>query len=93
MLKVTEETVSGWESGKYHPKTSYIARIISFLGYSPISYGNDLKQYRKGQGLTAYKLARMLKVDTRTIAKFEAGKTIREDVARKIKTDYLKLSQ
>lgn len=84
IMNVSEDTITGWENGRCIPKTSYIPRIISFLGYSPISYGNDLKQYRKERGLSAVKLAKMLKVDTRTITKIEVGKTVRKEVVEKI---------
>ena len=69
ILHVSEDTITGWEKGKSTPQTSCISRIIFFLGYSPISYGNYLKQYRKERGLTAVKLAKILKVDSRTITK------------------------
>lgn len=83
-LNVTEDTIVVWETGRHLPKTSYIPRIISFLGYAPISYDNELKQFRKERGLTTVKLAKILKVDTRTIAKMEANKTARRDVKDKI---------
>ena len=74
IMNVTGDTITGWENGRCAPQISYIHRIVSFLGYSPIFYGNNLKQYRKDQGLTALNLVRILNVDTRTIAKIEAGK-------------------
>lgn len=43
ILHVTEDTITGWESGRSNPMTHYIPRIISFLGYSPISYTIYLK--------------------------------------------------
>lgn len=84
IMNVSEDTITGWENGRCIPKTNYIPRIISFLEYSPISYGNDLKQYRKERGLTILEMAKILKMDTRTIAKIEVGKIVKEDVMEKI---------
>lgn len=84
-MHVTEETISGWEKGNSNPQTSYISKIISFLGYSPISYGNYLKQYRKERGLTAVKLAKILKIDPRTVTSIENGNRVRKDLEEKIK--------
>jgi len=89
IMNVSEDTITGWENGRCIPKTSYIPRIISFLGYSPISYGNYLKQYRKERGLSAVKLAKMLKVEARTIAKIEANKIAGEDVIIRV-SKYIK---
>jgi DNA-binding XRE family transcriptional regulator len=84
ILHVTEDTITDWENGRCAPQTSYIPRIISFLEYSPISYGNNLKQYRKEKGLTVVKLAKILKVDSRTITKIEGGKNAQADATEKI---------
>ncbi|EKD32215.1 MAG: hypothetical protein ACD_77C00146G0002 [uncultured bacterium] len=84
IVNVTEDTIVGWETDRHMPKTSYIPRIISYLEYSPLSYVNNLKRYRIERGLTIVKLAKMLKVDTRTIANIENGNKVREDVMEKI---------
>ncbi len=56
-------------------------RILKFLGYIPFemetsSLGEKIKTYRRTHGLTQKALAKQLKIDPTTLARWEKGKGI-----------------
>jgi len=74
-------TVLNWETGATNPKFRYLPGIIQFLGYNPFPTNPEvplyvkLKARRLETGLSQKELARLLKVNECTIAKWEAGKS------------------
>lgn len=73
-------TVNAWETGRAEPKTSYLGRIIEFLGYEPfqgaMTFAERLREKRRNLGLTQYQLARQLDVPKDTISLLETGKEV-----------------
>lgn len=80
MLGVEVTVINSWECGRRKPKTSYLPRIISFLGYSPFpeggSLGERLRAERYRRGLTQYGLAAQLGIYKHTITLVETGKEV-----------------
>jgi transcriptional regulator with XRE-family HTH domain len=62
MLNVTPDSIINWELNRNTPDLSYIPKIISFLGYTPETSLNPIKQYRIEKGLSQKEMARMLKL-------------------------------
>ena len=78
ILKVDEMTIAGWEKNRCTPCISQMPKIIEFIGYIPynkdFTYFKDKLQYfRRLSGLSQEKLAKLLKIDETTIAKWERG--------------------
>ena len=77
IMNVTTDTITNWELNRGNPTLTYIPKIISFLGYTPIIEENKIKQYRIEKGLTQNELAKILNIDPSTLARIESGKTKR----------------
>jgi transcriptional regulator with XRE-family HTH domain len=78
-LGVDEASVHNWERGHTTPSLSFMPRIIKFLGYVPFeipsgSLGEKIRAYRRIIGLSRKALARELKIDPGTLARWERGK-------------------
>lgn len=88
IINVMTDTITNWELNRTEPPITYVPKIISFLGYSPISHQNPIINYRIQKGLTQKELARILKIDPGTLARIERG---RGNITRKVKMklDYL----
>lgn len=89
IINVTPDTITNWELNKNVPNTSYIPRIISFIGYSPIFHQNPVVNYRVQNGLTQKELAKILKIDPSTLLKIEKGRSKRMSEEVKIKLNCL----
>ena len=74
LMNVTTDTITNWELNRGNPTLTYIPKIISFLGYTPISEENRIKQYRIEKGLTQKELSKILNIDPTTLARIESGK-------------------
>jgi transcriptional regulator with XRE-family HTH domain len=77
-LGVDEASVHNWERGHTIPSLSVIPRIIEFLKYVPFempagSFGEKIKAYCQILGLSRKALARQLKIDPATLARWERG--------------------
>jgi transcriptional regulator with XRE-family HTH domain len=76
-IHTTECCVYLWERGKAIPTFPYWPKIIEFLGYSPYdpdwTPGERLTWIRKYLGLSQEAMARRLRVDPGTLARWERG--------------------
>jgi DNA-binding transcriptional regulator YiaG len=75
LLEVSETAVYNWERNRAQPSIRQAARIIEFIGYDPISVGERLDEQllavRRRRGLSQRALARLLKIDPTTLARWE----------------------
>src|SRR5207302_10529442 len=67
-LKVDAMTICNWEKNRGQLALRFIPKIISFLGYDPFpqvssTLGAEILQYRRKQGLSIKKLAKILGID------------------------------
>ena len=79
MLKVTPETVTGWELNRHQPPARLAKRIIQFLGYVPSigeqkSIGENLRQARQILGHTQEQAAKRMRCDESNIRQIELGR-------------------
>jgi len=76
LMGVCCESLERWERGK-HPSDRHWPRVVTFLGHDPsapaISDGQRLTSARRGRGLSMKGLARALRCDEATVAKWESG--------------------
>lgn len=67
--------MTNWELGHSSPNFRSLPAIIDFLGYDPrpeaVTFGQTLKRYRKGKGISQGELAATLRVDPSTLARWE----------------------
>lgn len=82
LINVATDTITNWELNENEPTLTYIPRIISLLGYSPIFILNPVKRYRVQKRLNQKELARILKIDQGTLARIEQGN---ENISEKVK--------
>ena len=78
LVNATTSTVTNWEKNRVGPKLRFIPKIIEFLGYDPFprtatSIGQQIKQYRRKNGMSIKKLALRLGIDPATLARWERG--------------------
>jgi len=71
-------TICNWEKNRTSTRLYLLPKIIEFLGYNPlqsnaITLGEKIKQYRIQKGLSLRKLAKGLRIDPGTLAKWEKG--------------------
>jgi transcriptional regulator with XRE-family HTH domain len=80
ILGVDTMTVNNWERNRCRPRLYLIPKIGQFLGYNPFrtnqnsSIGESIKAYRLKNGLSQKKLAKLLRIDPTTAARWEKGK-------------------
>ena len=79
LLKVSADTVTYWETGRYKPRVEHMAKLIAFLGYNPsiaegYKPGEKVKWYRYQHGLSQKAFAKLIGVDPPTIAYIEGNK-------------------
>jgi DNA-binding transcriptional regulator YiaG len=76
-IGTTECCVYLWERGKATPTCPYWPKIIEFLGYCPFdpgwTPGERLTWIRRYLGLSQEVMARRLRVDPGTLARWERG--------------------
>ena len=82
LLRSAECSVYLWETNRTSPTLPFLPRIIEFLGYCPFdpgwTPGERLTWIRRYFGLSQEAMARRLKVDPGTLAKWESGKKMPE---------------
>ena len=81
LLGVDTTTINNWEKNRCQPKLYLIPKIVQFLGYTPFPKTGEpmlteaIKAYRLMRGLSQKKLAKLLRIDPTTLARWEKGKT------------------
>jgi transcriptional regulator with XRE-family HTH domain len=78
-LGVDKTSVHNWERNLTKPSITLIPKILNFLKYNPFetptgSLGEKIKAYRRIIGLSQKALAKRLKIDPTTLARWEKGK-------------------
>jgi len=77
LLRSTECSVYIWETNRTSPTLPFLLRIIEFLGYCPFdpdwTPGERLTWIRRYFGLSQEAMARRLRVDPGTLARWERG--------------------
>lgn len=78
-LGVNKTSIHNWERGSATPSLFFMPRILKFVGYIPFvietaSPAEKIKPYRRIVGLTQKALAKQLKIDPTTLARWERGK-------------------
>ena len=79
ILKVTPDTITGWELNRHEPPARLAKKIIQFLGYVPAfgaqkTVGKRLRQARQILGHTQEQAAKMMRCDESNIRYIELGK-------------------
>ena len=77
LLRSTECSVYLWETNRTSPTLPFLPRIIEFLGYCPFdpdwTPGEQLTWIRRYFGLSQEVMARRIRVDPGTLARWERG--------------------
>ena len=78
IVNATTSTVTNWEKNRSNVAIQFIPKIILFLGYDPFfeakaTMAQQIKQYRRWEGLSIKKLAKMLRIDPATLRRWERG--------------------
>ena len=78
-LRISEDTITGWENNRTQPMVHFYPAIIEYLGYLPITInrktlGGKIRHYRYIKGFSRKKLGKLLRVDASTIASWETNK-------------------
>jgi DNA-binding XRE family transcriptional regulator len=78
-IGTSETSIYNWERGHTAPSINFMPKILSFLGYVPFriataTQGEKIKAYRRVLGLSQKALAKQLKIDPTTLARWEKGK-------------------
>ena len=95
IINVTADSITNWELNRGKPILSFIPKIISFLGYTPIVNENPIKNYRLQNGLSQKEFARILGIDPITLSRVEIGSTrisrkVRDKIENRISIESLK---
>ncbi|MFI5161946.1 MAG: transcriptional regulator [Sphingobacteriales bacterium] len=77
-LNVCEDTITGWENGRFQPEVCRYPAIIAFLGYYPFSHdtttlSGKLQQLRYCKGLDYQACGVLFGVHGSTIRSWEKG--------------------
>jgi transcriptional regulator with XRE-family HTH domain len=78
LLKVTTDSVTGWELNRYEPQARLAKRIIHFLGYFPFNtedllIGSKLYYARLISGMTQEQVAKEIGCDESNLRYIELG--------------------
>jgi transcriptional regulator with XRE-family HTH domain len=78
-IGTSEASIHNWERGHATPSLNFMPRILKFLGYVPFEMptgilGEKIKTYRWVLGLSQKALAKQLRIDPCTLARWEKGK-------------------
>jgi len=90
ILKVNQDTVTGWELNRHAPPARMAKKIIRFLGYVPPideqdSISKRLQKARQILGHTQEQATKKMHCDESNIRQIELGKRHpREEISRKI---------
>lgn len=87
-LGIAVWTLLSWEKGARSPSDRYLPAIIRFLGYDPLpapeGLGEQLRAWRRRQGLSGKKAAKRLGVDEGTLCRWERGIWTPKGLRRKL---------
>jgi transcriptional regulator with XRE-family HTH domain len=75
-VNATTSTVTNWEKGRTSPRLYFLPRVFKFLGYIPdtntdTSMGEQIREYRRVNGLNVKKMSFQLGVDPGTVSRWE----------------------
>lgn len=75
-LGVSEDTITFWENERTAPQIHFYPKLIQFLGYNPFvkeveTIGGQIYLYRTEQGLSHRQLAKIAKLDSATVGRWE----------------------
>ena len=78
VVTATTSTVTNWEKNRTNSRLYLLPKIIQYLGYDPFpaivaTFGEKINQYRRKQGLSIKKFAKILSIDPTTLARWEGG--------------------
>ena len=79
ILGVDTTTINNWERNRCKPRLYLLPKIVQFLGYNPCPVAENpsipeaIKAYRLMHGLSQKKLAKVLRIDPTTLARWEKG--------------------
>jgi transcriptional regulator with XRE-family HTH domain len=78
-IGTSETSIHNWERGHTTPSLNFMPGILRFLGYTPFekdaaSLAENIKAYRRAFGLSQKALAKQLKIDPTTLARWEKEK-------------------
>lgn len=78
IVNATISTITNWEKNRVEPTLRFIPKIIEVIGYDKhaITIGEQIRDYRRKQGLSIKKLTRMLKIDPTNLARWERAQCI-----------------
>jgi transcriptional regulator with XRE-family HTH domain len=94
-IGVDETTILNWELARTCPELKNLPNLIKFIGYLPIdpsnlTIGEKIVLYRQLQGLSQEKFARILKIDSSTLGRWEKGRGhIRQDLKKMIESYFV----
>jgi DNA-binding transcriptional regulator YiaG len=76
LLGVCEDTITGWENGRYPPHVKQYPNLMKFLGYNPFpsdetTLGGRIQKFRLERGISRKQFAVMLNVDEVTLRGWE----------------------
>ena len=80
-LGVDTTTINNWERNRCHPKLYLTPKIDQFLGYNPFpaeakhTIGEAIRAFRLSHGLSQKKMAKVLRIDPTTLARWEKGRS------------------
>jgi DNA-binding transcriptional regulator YiaG len=81
ILNVSENSITGWESGKITPNIQQMPAITKMIGYLPIqidtsTLGGEITYYRHIHGLTPEEFGKMVHADPSTVRSWETDENI-----------------
>ena len=79
ILNVSEDCVTYWENKRSHPTVQQYPRIVTFLGYNPLTFDTGtltgrIKEFRYMHGLSHKKLGKLIGVDGSTLSEIEGSR-------------------
>lgn len=89
LLGTSEDTITGWENGRTHPRLQHYPSIIGFLDYYPFEHETEtlsgkLRQIRNCKGLGYQQCASLFFVSTDAIKRWESGKPMLNSRLREV---------
>ena len=89
-IGVTTDCITNWELNRFPPRIKYNPKIVEFLGYDPTlktdenTLGNRVLRYRKEHGLSKKRLAKLWRMDKKTIKRIEKAERIFDKTRKKV---------
>ncbi len=93
IIGVDEDTITGWELGRYVPQVHFYPAIIKYLRYYPFDHETEtiagkLLKVRYCNGWSCKEYAKVLGVDTATVRRWELYKS---DVNKRVHSKIMEL--